>query len=137
LAQDLATGFVKKRSPKECFLRTHPLGGAGIEANGTQKRNRDYGTRAQLSEMRQEMGSPNTRAGSSNDFRRSAAHEMWRHGLLSIVMEVTGHATAAMFKRYADLFSEDERRTTQRKVQERRRFGVMNKSLPRWCLEGR
>jgi hypothetical protein len=37
-------------------------------------------------------------------------------------MEVTGHATAAMFKRYADLFSEDERRTTQRKVQERRRL---------------
>jgi hypothetical protein len=27
-----------------------------------------------------------------------------------------------MFKRYADLFSEDKRRATQRKVQERRRL---------------
>ena len=35
-------------------------------------------------------------------------------------MEVTGHATVAMFKRYADLFSADERRAMQRKVQERR-----------------
>jgi hypothetical protein len=37
-------------------------------------------------------------------------------------MEVTGHATAAMLKRYADLFKEDERRALQRKVQERHRM---------------
>ena len=56
-----------------------------------------------------------------HDFRRSAAHEMWRAGsTVDECMEVTGHSTAAMFKRYADLFSEDERRATQRKVQERR-----------------
>jgi len=36
-------------------------------------------------------------------------------------MEVTGHETSAMFKRYADLFSEDERRARQREVQQRRR----------------
>jgi hypothetical protein len=48
---------------------------------------------------------------------------MWRaRSTVDEFMEVTGHATAAMFKRYADLFSEDERRTTQRKVQERRRL---------------
>jgi len=35
-------------------------------------------------------------------------------------MEVIGHTTEAMFKRYADLFSEDERRAMLRKVQERR-----------------
>lgn len=56
-----------------------------------------------------------------HDFRRSAAHEMWRAGsTVEECMEVTGHTTAAMFKRYADLFSEDERRAMQRKVQERR-----------------
>jgi integrase len=58
-----------------------------------------------------------------HDFRRSAAHEMWRAGsTVEECMEVTGHATAAMFKRYADLFSADERREMQRKVQERRRM---------------
>jgi len=58
-----------------------------------------------------------------HDFRRSAAHEMWRAGsTIEECMEVTGHATQAMFKRYADLFSEDERRAIQRKVQERRRL---------------
>lgn len=56
-----------------------------------------------------------------HDFRRTAAHEMWKAGsTVDECMEVTGHATAAMFKRYADLFSEDERRAMQRKVQERR-----------------
>jgi len=56
-----------------------------------------------------------------HDFRRSAAHDMWRAGsTIEECMEVTGHATQAMFKRYADLFSEDERRAMQRKVQERR-----------------
>jgi integrase len=58
-----------------------------------------------------------------HDFRRSAAHEMWRAGsTIKECLEITGHATPAMFKRYADLFSEDERRATQRKVQERRRL---------------
>ena len=58
-----------------------------------------------------------------HDFRRSAAHEMWRAGSSAEeCMEVTGHKTEAMFKRYADLFSEEERRAMQRKVQERRHF---------------
>ena len=35
-------------------------------------------------------------------------------------MEMTGHKSAAMFKRYADLFSEEEKRTRQREVQQRR-----------------
>jgi len=79
--------------------------------------------RAQLSEMRQEMEVPKYEGRIKHDFRRSAAHEMWRaRSTVDEFMEVTGHATAAMFKRYADLFSEDERRTTQRKVQERRRL---------------
>jgi hypothetical protein len=34
-------------------------------------------------------------------------------------MEVTGRATAVMFKQYADLFSEDDGRARQRKAQER------------------
>lgn len=57
-----------------------------------------------------------------HDFRRSAEHEMWRAGsAIEECMEVTGHKTESMFKRYADLFSEDERSEMQRKVQERRR----------------
>lgn len=56
-----------------------------------------------------------------HDFRRSAAYEMWRSGsTVEECMEVTGHATAAMFKRYADLFSDTERQMIQRKVQEQR-----------------
>jgi len=35
-------------------------------------------------------------------------------------MEVTGHETEAMFKRYADLFSDEEKRNLQREVQRRR-----------------
>ena len=58
-----------------------------------------------------------------HDFRRTAAHEMWKSGSTKEeCMEVTGHKTAAMFLRYADVFSEDERRAVQRKVQERRRL---------------
>jgi integrase len=58
-----------------------------------------------------------------HDFRRGAAREMWRAGsTVGECMEVTGHATAAMLKRYADLFKEDERRALQRKVQERHRM---------------
>jgi len=56
-----------------------------------------------------------------HDFRRTAAHEMWKSGSTKEeCMEVTGHKTAAMFLRYADIFSEDERRAIQRKVQGRR-----------------
>jgi integrase len=56
-----------------------------------------------------------------HDFRRSASYEMWRSGsTIEECMEVTGHKTPAMFKRYADLFTEDERRATRRKVQEQR-----------------
>jgi hypothetical protein len=46
---------------------------------------------------------------------------MWRAGSATEeCMEVTGHKTDSMFKRYADPFSDDERREMQRKVQERR-----------------
>jgi integrase len=57
-----------------------------------------------------------------HDFRRTAAHELWKAGnTAEDCMEVTGHATAAMFKRYADLFTEEERQARQREVQQRRR----------------
>jgi hypothetical protein len=47
---------------------------------------------------------------------------MWKAGnSFEDCMEVTGHATEAMFKRYADLFSDDEKRARQREVQQRRR----------------
>lgn len=56
-----------------------------------------------------------------HDFRRSAAHEAWKAGsTMEDCMEMTGHKSAAMFKRYADLFSEEEKRTRQREVQQRR-----------------
>jgi integrase len=45
-----------------------------------------------------------------HDFRRTAAHELWKAGnTIEDCMEVTGHATPAMFKRYADLFTEEEK----------------------------
>jgi integrase len=57
-----------------------------------------------------------------HDFRRSAAHEMWLGGSsIEDCMKTTGHQTSSMFKRYADLFSEDEERARQMEVQERRR----------------
>jgi len=57
-----------------------------------------------------------------HDFRRSAAHEMWKAGSsIEDCMKTTGHQTSSMFKRYADLFSEDEERARQLEVQERRR----------------
>jgi len=57
-----------------------------------------------------------------HDFRRSAAHEMWKAGSsVEDCMKVTGHKTASMFKRYADLFSTDEERARQLEVQNRRR----------------
>jgi hypothetical protein len=33
-------------------------------------------------------------------------------------MKITGHKTSSMFKRYADLFSDEEKRTQQRAVRE-------------------
>jgi len=57
-----------------------------------------------------------------HDFRRSAAYEMWKAGsTVEECIEVTGHKSQAMFKRYADLFSDEERRNRQREVQRRRR----------------
>ena len=57
-----------------------------------------------------------------HDFRRSAAYEMWKAGnAIDDCMKVTGHKTASMFKRYADLFSDEEERERQRQVQRRRR----------------
>ena len=56
-----------------------------------------------------------------HDFRRTAAHELWKAGnTAEDCMEVTGHATQAMFARYADLFTEEEKQARQRAVQERR-----------------
>jgi integrase len=58
-----------------------------------------------------------------HDFRRSAAHEMWKSGTSAEdAMKVTGHKTASMFRRYADLFSEQEEREIQLAAQERRRL---------------
>ena len=57
-----------------------------------------------------------------HDFRRTAAHELWKAGnTIEDCMEVTGHATTAMFKRYADLFTEEEKQARQREVQRVRR----------------
>jgi integrase len=56
-----------------------------------------------------------------HDFRGTAAHELWKAGNSEKdCMEVTGHSTVAMFERYADLFSEEEKQARQRAVQERR-----------------
>ena len=56
-----------------------------------------------------------------HDFRRSAAYEMWKAGsTIEDCKQVTGHKTDAMFKRYADLFSEEEVRNRQREVQRKR-----------------
>ena len=57
-----------------------------------------------------------------HDFRRSAAYELWKAGNSpEDCMEVTGHKTVSMFKRYGDLFSEEEERERQREVQQKRR----------------
>lgn len=57
-----------------------------------------------------------------HDFRRSAAFELWQGGSsYEECMKVTGHATTAMFRRYADIFTEDQERAIQRTVQQRRR----------------
>jgi hypothetical protein len=57
-----------------------------------------------------------------HDFRRSTAYESWKAGsTIEDCMKVTGHKTTSMFKRYADLFSEEEKRASQRQVQQKRR----------------
>ena len=57
-----------------------------------------------------------------HDFRRSAAHEAWKAGSSTEdCMKLTGHKTASMFKRYADLFSDEEKRAQQLAVQNKRR----------------
>jgi len=57
-----------------------------------------------------------------HDFRRSAAHEAWKAGSsVDDCMKITGHKTSSMFKRYADLFDDEEKRAQQRAVQSKRR----------------
>jgi hypothetical protein len=49
-------------------------------------------------------------------------HEAWKAGSsVDDCMKITGHKTSSMFKRYADLFSDEEKRTQQRAVQSKRR----------------
>jgi hypothetical protein len=56
-----------------------------------------------------------------HDFWRTAAHEMWKAGnSAQDCMEVIGQTTEPMFKRYADLFSDEEKQQRQREVQQRR-----------------
>jgi integrase len=57
-----------------------------------------------------------------HDFRRTACHEMWKAGnTKEDCMTVSGHRSQALFDRYADLFSEEEKQARQREVQQRRR----------------
>ena len=57
-----------------------------------------------------------------HDLRRSAAHESWKAGSsIEDCKRVTGHKTDSMFRRYADLFSDEEVRELQRAVQNKRR----------------
>jgi len=57
-----------------------------------------------------------------HDFRRTASHELWKSGnSIEECMAVTGHKTDAMFKRYADLFSDEERKAMQQATQLKRR----------------
>lgn len=57
-----------------------------------------------------------------HDLRRSAAHESWKAGgSIEDCKRVTGHKTDSMFRRYADLFSDEEVREQQRGVQKKRR----------------
>jgi hypothetical protein len=66
--------------------------------------------------------------GSSSGFaaevrpKAGAAHEVWKAGSsVDDCMEITGHKTSSMFKRYADLFSDEEKSAQQRAVQSKRR----------------
>ena len=56
-----------------------------------------------------------------HDFRRSAAHELRKSGnSIDECKASTGHETDAMFKRYADLFTDEERKQRQQAAHERR-----------------
>jgi len=58
-----------------------------------------------------------------HDFRRSAAYEMFKSGVQNAdAMLGTGHKSESMYKRYAELFSDEEKQATQRKVHEQRRM---------------
>jgi hypothetical protein len=57
-----------------------------------------------------------------HDFRRTCAHQAWKAGSsIEDCKALTGHLSTSMFIRYADLFSEEERRERQRGVQDKRR----------------
>ncbi|HXP45105.1 MAG TPA: hypothetical protein VN833_32970 [Candidatus Acidoferrales bacterium] len=59
---------------------------------------------------------------SSTTFGEVLQHEAWKAGSsVDDCMKITGHKTSSMFKRYADLFSDEEKRTRQRAVQSKRR----------------
>jgi len=56
-----------------------------------------------------------------HDFRRSASHELLKAGnSIEDCKLITGHATDAMFRRYADLFTDEEKQERQRETQKRR-----------------
>jgi len=56
-----------------------------------------------------------------HDFRRSACYEMRKAGSLpEDCAKVSGHLSLSMFKRYSDLFEEEEERECQRQVLQRR-----------------
>ena len=66
-----------------------------------------------------------------HDFRRSAAHEAWKAGSSGDdCMKITGHKTSSMFKRYADLFSDEEKRTQQRAASDSCNAGFIWKPCP-------
>jgi integrase len=56
-----------------------------------------------------------------HDFRRSAAYEMWKSGnSVEDCMNAMAMKTPSIFKRYADLFSDEEKRERQMQVQQKR-----------------
>jgi integrase len=65
-----------------------------------------------------------------HDFRRTCAWELEQAGVpRDQGKEITGHSTLAMYERYADLFSEQEKRERQREAQERR-YANLKTDLP-------
>jgi integrase len=72
--------------------------------------------------LRQEVEVPKYIGKLFHDFRRTVAYESWKsNSSIDDCMKLTGHKTASMFKRYADLFSEEEEPSRQRAVQDKRR----------------
>ena len=56
-----------------------------------------------------------------HDFRRTCAHELEKAGVpREIGREITGHKTESMYVRYADLFSDEERKARQLEAQKQR-----------------